>query len=198
MNARDTGLLLLLFAGIGYLIYRNQSNTTPITTLPYTPSGTYPNLTGNSPMTGTAANSLDAAGLAFIKQQESCSLVKYWDVDGYSIGYGHHFQPGETVLDAITQGQADIYLTQDTVNAQSIVNSYVAVPLTQNQFNALVDFVYNLGENNFSNSTLLSDLNSGDYASAADEFSKWIYAGGSVNQGLIDRRAAERALFLSA
>jgi lysozyme len=72
----------------------------------------------------------------------------------------------------------------------------VHVPLTQNQFDALVSFVFNLGVGNFRTSTLLKKLNAGDNDGAAQEFGRWIHAGGKALPGLVRRREAERALFL--
>ncbi|MDF0605378.1 lysozyme [Neisseriaceae bacterium TC5R-5] len=77
------------------------------------------------------------------------------------------------------------------------VERYVQVPLTQNQFDALVDFAYNCGGQNLRGSTLLKKLNAKDYAGAAKEFDKWVNGGGKKLPGLIKRRAAERALFES-
>ena len=71
------------------------------------------------------------------------------------------------------------------------------MPVTQNQFDALVSFTYNLGAGNLRSSTLLKKLNAGDYAGAADEFPKWNKAGGKELAGLTRRRNAERDLFLS-
>lgn len=70
--------------------------------------------------------------------------------------------------------------------------------LTQHQFDALVDFTFNVGCGNFRGSTLLKKLNQGDVSGAANEFPKWQYAGGKVLAGLVRRRAAEKALFLEA
>ena len=71
----------------------------------------------------------------------------------------------------------------------------VAVPLTQNQFDALVVWVYNLGPTNFKNSTLLKELNSGNYTAAGNEILRWNKAGGEVLTGLVRRREAEAQLF---
>ena len=77
------------------------------------------------------------------------------------------------------------------------VNKYVTYDnLTQHQFDALVDFTFNVGCGNFRGSTLLKKLNRGDVTGAADEFPKWKYAGGKVLLGLIRRRAIEREIFL--
>jgi hypothetical protein len=78
------------------------------------------------------------------------------------------------------------------------VNRLVTVPLTQNQFDALVSFTYNLGEGALAESGLLRKLNAGDYAGAAPEFAKWVRAGGVILPGLVRRRAAEADLFVAA
>ena len=79
---------------------------------------------------------------------------------------------------------------------EKTVNTLVKSKLTQNQFDALVSFVYNVGSGNFSSSTLLVKLNQGKYLEAANEFLKWNRAGGKPLSGLTRRRAAERELFL--
>ncbi|WP_312069487.1 lysozyme, partial [Acinetobacter sp.] len=76
------------------------------------------------------------------------------------------------------------------------VNNLVKVPLSQNQFDALVSLTYNIGSTAFKNSTLLKKLNAKDYAGAADQFLRWNKGGGKVLKGLVRRREAERALFL--
>ena len=77
------------------------------------------------------------------------------------------------------------------------VQRYVQVPLTQGQYDALVDFAYNAGAQNLRTSTLLKKLNAGDYSGASAEFSKWVNGGGKKLPGLVKRREAERQLFLS-
>lgn len=78
------------------------------------------------------------------------------------------------------------------------VQRYVTVPLTQGQYDALVDFAYNAGAQNLRTSTLLKKLNAGDYSGASAEFSKWVNGGGKKLPGLVKRREAERQLFLGA
>jgi lysozyme len=73
----------------------------------------------------------------------------------------------------------------------------VKAPINQNQFDALVSFVYNVGAGNFAKSTLLKKLNKADYQGAGDEFLRWNRGGGKVLNGLIRRRDAERSLFLT-
>jgi lysozyme len=142
---------------------------------------------------------LSDAGLDLIKRFEGLRLKSYKCSAGvWTIGYGSTRIWGRPVEpdDAITDAQADDFLRQDVAKFESAVNSVVRVPLTQNQFDALVSFTYNLGEGNLKRSTLVRLLNDGNYHSAADEFLRWNMAAGVVVPGLTRRRAAERALFL--
>ena len=79
---------------------------------------------------------------------------------------------------------------------EQTVNNTVKVPLNQNQFDALVSLAYNIGSTAFKNSTLVKRLNEGNYKAAANQFNVWVNAGGKRMQGLVNRRAAERTLFL--
>src|SRR5262249_42802085 len=97
----------------------------------------------------------------------------------------------------ISRERADELLEQDLRNAERSVQQLVTVPLNANQFAALVSFTFNLGAQNLRSSTLLRDLNAGDYRGAADQFNRWVFAGGAVEQGLVKRRQAERELFLT-
>ena len=110
----------------------------------------------------------DAAGLSFTEKEESCSLVSYQDPRGiWTIGYGH---TGPEVVQGltITQQQANDYLAQDIQTASDAVNRLVTVKITQGEFDALVDFVYNVGVGAFEDSTLLRMLNAGDFSGAAN------------------------------
>ena len=136
-------------------------------------------------------------GLALTEQFEGLSLTAYQDVVGvWTNGYGntHGVVPGST----ITLDTAKLDLVNNIGEAETAVNQMVTVPLNQNQFDALVDFVFNLGAGNFKSSTLLRKLNLGDYAGASLELPKWDLAGGKVVQGLLRRRLAEQELFNSA
>ena len=95
----------------------------------------------------------------------------------------------------ITQGQAEQMLLTELEEYEGYIKNMVAVPLTQNQFDALVVWVYNLGPTNFKNSTLLKELNSGNYTAAGNEILRWNKAGGEVLTGLVRRREAEAQLF---
>lgn len=143
-------------------------------------------------------------GIVLIKGFEACRLTAYPDPGTggapWTIGYGWTLpvdgkpvRPGMT----IDQATADRLLKAGLVSYESDVLKLVKVKLTQNQFDALVSFAYNVGSRALSTSTLLKKLNAGDIKGAADEFLRWNKSGGKVLNGLTRRREAERALFLS-
>lgn len=140
-------------------------------------------------------------GLTLLKSFEGCELTAYQDPVGiWTVGYGWT-QPvngkpvGKGMI--ITQETADRLLQTGVIQYEKGVARLLSVTVNQAQFDALVDFAYNLGVKALEGSTLLKKLNAGDYAGAADEFPKWNKAGGKVLNGLVKRRAAERAFFLS-
>lgn len=135
-------------------------------------------------------------GLALTEGFESCRLVAYPDIKGImTIGWGH---TGPEVVEGLvwTQSQADSQLVMDLQRAENMVNQCVTVDLTQGQFDALVDFAFNLGCNAEKGSTLLKLVNENDMADAANEFEKWDHASGVVVAGLLRRRLAEKQEFL--
>lgn len=139
---------------------------------------------------------ISQTGIDLIESFEGCCLDAYQDIGGvWTIGYGHTQDVCAGMM--ITQEQATQMLLQDLVIYEGYVNQYVTVPLTQNQFNALVSFTYNLGPDAFAKSTLLSVLNAGQYSNAAAMFLEYDHAGGVEVAGLKRRRLAEQALFLT-
>jgi len=129
-----------------------------------------------------------------IHGEEGCKLVAYQDEGGvWTIGWGH--TQGVTEGMVINQEQADLLFQEDLHDAEGYVQYYVKVPLNDNQFAALVSFVYNVGAGHFSHSTLLSDLNNNDFADAASQFLVWDIVDGEKNAGLLARRKAEQDLF---
>ncbi len=140
---------------------------------------------------------LSKEGLDFIKSHEGLVLRAYKDVAGiWTVGYGHTIsaRPGMVV----TKDQAEELLRQDLVLPERTVNAgCYGIPLTQHQYDALVSFTYNVGSTAFSRSTLLRRLKAGDYDGAATQFLSWSMAGGKQVKGLLNRRAAERGLFLT-
>ena len=137
-------------------------------------------------------------GLALTQQCEGLKLTAYQDSVGvWTIGYGHTGPDVHKGL-TISAEHAITLLKKDVSAAVATVNKLVTVTLKQNQFDALVDFTFNVGPSQLSSSTLLRKLNGGDFAGAAEEFLVWVRAGGQVLPGLVARRKAERAMFLAA
>lgn len=134
------------------------------------------------------------ACVALVKASEGCRLTAYRDSVGvWTIGYGH--TRGVRQSQTITQDEADALLLDDLDLAAAQVRGMVTVPLTQGQFDALCDFVFNLGAGRLRDSTLLRLLNQGRYAEAAAQFKFWVMSGGHPLPGLVTRRAADRATF---
>lgn len=137
-------------------------------------------------------------GIELIKGFEGLRLSKYQDVVGkWTIGYGHLILPSESFPNPLTEKQAEDLLRKDLAASEAGVTRLVKVKLSQQQFDALVSFTFNLGAGNLQSSTLLKKLNAGDYSGAADELLRWNKAGGKEVAGLTRRRTAERKLFLS-
>ena len=140
---------------------------------------------------------LGPRGAALIKSFEELRLIGYPDQRGIPTNGWGHTGPSVFVGQHCTVVQAEAWFEQDTRLAVHAINATVKVPLTQNQFDALVAFTYNVGVGAEAHSTLLKCVNEKETAEAADEFLKWDKAGGGVSAGLLRRRKAERALFLS-
>lgn len=143
---------------------------------------------------------INKIGLKLIAQFEGCYLQAYLcPAKVWTIGIGTTIYPNGVKVkkgDKCTQEQAHEYLAHDMIEFEKTVNESVKVPLSQNQFDALVSLAYNIGSTAFKNSTLLKKLNAKDYQGAADQFLRWNKGGGKVLKGLVRRREAERALFL--
>lgn len=144
---------------------------------------------------------INQTGLNLVKHFEGFRAKAYRDPGNgtWTIGYGHTSMAGPPKVDpgdVITKAQGEAILKRDLGKFESSVRKQVKVPLNSNQFSALVSFTYNMGPGNLAKSTLLKRLNRKDYAGAANELLKWVYAGGKKLPGLVRRRKAERALFL--
>lgn len=140
---------------------------------------------------------LGYAGLALIKSFEQCRLTAYLDGGGVpTIGWGH---TGSDVFmgQTCTQAQADTWLNDDVQTSVLGVIKCLDVAVSQNQFDALVCFAFNVGVKELGGSTLLSQLNMGHTLLASDEFVKWDHIHGVPSLGLLRRRQAEQALFLT-
>lgn len=136
-----------------------------------------------------------SACLDLIRRSEGCQLTAYADSGGVmTIGYGHTGPEVHTGL-TWTQAQADAALERDAQKAGDAV-SRMARNCTQGQFDALTDFVFNLGDGALAGSTLLKLHNAGEYPEAAAQFGLWVHCKGKVLPGLVKRRAAEARLYL--
>ena len=134
-------------------------------------------------------------GIDLIKRFEGFSPRAYLCPAGvWTIGYGH--TAGVSEGDSIDGDTAEDYLREDLTSAEGAVEKYVKVPLKQWQFDALVSFTFNLGAGNLYSSTLLKKVNRNpDDPAIRQEFEKWVYSGGRVLQGLVDRRKAEADMY---
>lgn len=130
----------------------------------------------------------------FVKQFEGRELKSYRCSAGVlTIGYGH--TKGVKEGDEISASEAEQLLVEDLTAIADDLNRLVNVPVSEGQYIALLSLAFNIGATALKKSTLLFHLNHGRYDEAAEEFDKWIYAGGKVSEGLKRRRAAERELF---
>lgn len=144
---------------------------------------------------------MKVSNIDIIKEEEKLVLYAYMPTknDVWTIGYGH--TKGVKQGDKITPEQAEVFLREDLADAENCVKQNVKVPLTQNQFDALVSLVFNIGGGNFRGSTVLRKLNAKDYAGAADAFLMWNKQRNKVTKefvvlnGLVKRRKRERELF---
>jgi lysozyme len=148
---------------------------------------------------------INEKGLAIIKYFESCRLTMYVCEGGKkTVGWGHVLDDDTPDGFRVSQSIADAWLEEDIHKFERDVEYLVKVPITDNQFSALVSLTYNIGPDiddddipeGLGDSQLLKYVNAEEFLKAADEFPKWRKSRGKVLQGLIRRRAAERSLFL--
>lgn len=138
------------------------------------------------------------AGLALIRSAESFSPTVYICPAGkQTIGYGHVIRDNNLLYARLSREQAEALLVEDLAPVEIYLGA-VLPDLTQNQFDALASFCFNVGLGAFEKSTLFSRLKAGDMVGAAGQFDLWVHGGGRVLPGLVKRRAAERDLFLAA
>ena len=133
-------------------------------------------------------------GVSLIKKFEGCELEAYQcSANVWTIGYGHtkDVEKGDT----ITKEEAEQMLIDELHEYENYINKYVNVALSQNQFDALVSWVYNLGPANLTASTMLKVLNNGKYEEVPAQMKRWNKAGGKVLDGLVRRREAEALLY---
>ena len=140
-----------------------------------------------------------AEGMGLLKRSEGFRNRVYLDVAGLpTIGYGHRLLHPESFPNGIDEPQAAELLSTDVRDAEQAVERMVKVPLAQGQFDALVDFVFNLGAGRFATSTLLKCVNAGRHEEAMKELLRWNRAGGRELPALRLRREAEAKLWQSS
>ena len=136
-------------------------------------------------------------GIDLIKHFEGFRSTVYLCAAGVpTLGYG---STHGITMDSppITEEEGLELLMLDIAKFERGVNRLIDVPLNQNQFDALTSFAFNLGNGSLQASTLRKKVNREDYEGAAAEFPRWVFAGGRKLNGLVKRRYAERALFLT-
>jgi lysozyme len=143
---------------------------------------------------------MSETGLGLLKQWEALRLQKYKDAGGkWTIGYGHLLTREELMggkFDGgITKQEALTLLASDLRPFEECVKRNVRVALQQHEFDTLVSFAFNVGAQNFGQSTLLKKLNRLDYVSVPDELRKWVRVNGKRCQGLANRREKEILLW---
>jgi|TARA_Y100001938_G_scaffold144387_1_gene218869 lysozyme len=140
-------------------------------------------------------------GLDLIKLYEGYSSSPYLcPAQHWTIGYGAIWGMDDKRVTEdhpdINEDQADYLLRRDVKKSEMAVLRHIRVPLEDGQFNALCSFVFNLGSGALQSSTLRRKINRGDYIGAANEFPRWVYAGGRRLKGLVRRREHERSMFM--
>ena len=148
---------------------------------------------------------ISSNGISFLKEKEGFRSNAYYDSAGVlTIGYGHSayapsiaeypVYPGQH----ISESEGENILRADLKPTESVVNSALKRNITQNQYDALVSFTFNLGAGAFRSSDVLAYTNQGNYQAAADALLEYSHAGGVFLQGLYKRRSEERAMYLSS
>ena len=133
-------------------------------------------------------------GKALIKKFEGCELEPYRCSAGVlTCGYGH--TKTVTEGEVWSQAHAEHMLDLDLEEFEGYIHDLVKVDLTQNQFDALVAWTFNLGPTNLRESTLLKVLNNGKHDQVPAQIVRWNRAGGEVLDGLVRRRKAEALLW---
>lgn len=138
-------------------------------------------------------------GINLIKEFEGLRLKTYRCASGIlTIGYGHTGSDVEPLM-SISEAEAEKLLMVDLKTAETTISRFVKQPLTQNQFDALVSFIFNVGTNSFGNSTLLKRINDNPYNPAIEhEFKRWVFSKQKKKlPGLITRREKEAELYFT-
>lgn len=135
-------------------------------------------------------------GIDFIKKWEGYSPFVYLDAVGKpTIGHGHLITPASKFEEPLSPQDAHKLLVEDVRKHERPIHTSVKVPLRQHRCDAVSSFVFNLGGPALKRSTLLKKINAEEHAAVPDEFRKWVYAGGVVLQGLVNRREQEARMY---
>ena len=153
-------------------------------------------------LTESAQRDISELGFQLIREFEGFSVQAYLDTGGvWTIGFGTIKYPnGKRVVkgDVCTQSEAEQWLKNDSKWVDACLDKHIKVSVTQNQFDALASFVYNIGETAFIKSTMLTLINQNSMATAASQFDRWVFDNGKRIQGLVNRRNKEKELFEKA
>jgi len=146
--------------------------------------------------------SVNKATIDLIKQFEGCKLTAYQDIVGvWTIGYGTTAMADVGIVPAkgmtITQDRAEDLLRMGVDKFAATVDALITAKVNANMFGGCVSLAYNVGPTAFAKSTVLRELNAGNFEKAAAAFQMWNKAGGVVSKGLVRRREAERQLFMT-
>jgi len=137
-------------------------------------------------------------GLTLIKKFEGFSDKEYICPAGKpTIGYGHVILPSEHFPSSITKEEAETLLKKDLQPREKSLNKLLKVSINQNQFDALISLIYNIGVNNFKQSTLLKFINDKLFDKIPDQFRRWKYINKVISKGLLNRREEEIKLWLA-
>ena len=145
------------------------------------------------------AQHLSQAGLERLKTRERFSATPYNDPPGsdkWSIGYGHQIKPGESFT-VISEATGELILESDVITAENAINNNVSATLTQNQFDALVSFVFNIGVGAFLHGSVPEKLNNGQFDAAVATMKLYKNSNGEESPILVARRKSEAAQFLA-
>ncbi|MCR4330059.1 MAG: lysozyme [Candidatus Roizmanbacteria bacterium] len=135
-----------------------------------------------------------AVGIELIKKYEGLKLQAYVCPGGVlTVGYGHTKNVKENMI--LTPQDAEELLIKDLEYFEEKLIDVVKVKINQNQFDALISLIYNIGEGAFNESSLLKFINDNKFDLAARQFPRWIYSNGKILTGLVNRRKAEREIF---
>lgn len=152
-------------------------------------------------LTVTGQWDISEKGYALIRDMEGFRGEAYLDTGGvWTIGFGTIKYPdGSRVRkgDVCTRGQAEVWLKNDSAWVDACLDRSIKTKISQNQFDALASFVYNIGETAFTKSTMLTLINQKNLTGATNQFDRWIFDNGKRIQGLVNRRIKEKALYLA-